>query len=92
MSEEELRKIAEKRADEKIKFYRDLYGFIIANVFFFVLNIITGLDKLWFYWITIIWGIVLLCHFLKTFVFNENKLDDTRREKMIEKEIEKMKK
>ena len=92
MSEEELRKIAEKRADEKIKFYRDLYGFIIANIIFIALNLIFSPKTLWFYWITILWGIILLCHFLKTFVFNENKLDDTRREKMIQKEMEKMKK
>ncbi|MDO5859396.1 2TM domain-containing protein [Methanobrevibacter sp.] len=91
MSENELYKKAERRADEKIGFYRHLYSFIIVNVIFIIMNVIFFKGDWWFYWITGFWGIGLIFHFLKTFVLNE-KLDGDYRDKMIEKEMEKMKK
>lgn len=90
MSDENLYKIAEKRADEKIGFYKHLLSFIIANACLFALNAITSFGEWWFYWITGFWGIGLLAHFLRTFLFT-NKLEDNR-DQMIQKEIEKMKK
>lgn len=90
MSEEELYRKAKKKAEEKIHFYKHLYGFIAANIFFIIINIISGGD-LWFYWVTFPWAIILILHFLKVFVFAE-KLDDEYKDKMIEKEMEKMRK
>ena len=91
MSEEDLRRRAEKRADEKIGFYRHLYSFICVNIMFIVMNLVFSPGKWWFYWITGFWAIGLIGHFLKVFVFAE-KLDDNYRDNMIEKEMEKMKK
>ncbi len=91
MSEEDLYRRAEKRADEKIKFYHHLYSFVGVNVMFIIMNIIFSPSEWWFYWITCFWGIGLIIHFLKVFVFAE-KLDNNYRDKMIEKEMEKMKK
>lgn len=94
MSEDDLYRRAEKRADEKIGFYRHLYSFIGVNIFLFVVNLVTNFyghnSDWWFYWITIFWGIGLVFHFLRTFVF-PNKLEDNR-DKMIEKEMEKLRK
>jgi hypothetical protein len=45
----------------------------------------------WFYWVTLFWGIGLVSHYLKTFVFFE-KFDEKYRDQMIEKEMEKMRK
>lgn len=90
MSEDDLYRRAEKRADEKIGFYKHLYSFIGANLVLFVLNAITSWGEWWFYWITLFWGIGLVIHFLKTFVLI-GKLEDNRDE-MIRKEMEKMKK
>ena len=94
MSESELYKRAEKRVDEKIGFYRHLYSFIGGNVVLIITNVVTnitsGETSWWFYWVTVFWGIGLLSHFLKVFVFSA-KLDDNR-EKMIENEMRKMKK
>ena len=94
MSEDNLYRIAEKRVDEKIGFYRHLYSFVGVNAFLFIVNLITNFlshsNEWWFYWITIFWGIGLLIHFLKTFVFTKS-LED-KRDKMIKKEMEKMKK
>ena len=94
---EDLYKKAEKRADAKLGFYHHLYGFITGNVILFVLNAITSFGNWfspgnwWFLYITALWGIGLIIHFLKVFVFSA-KLDDDYRDQMIEKEMEKMKK
>lgn len=91
MSDDNLYKKAEKRADEKIGFYRHLYSFITVNVILIIMNLITSPGEWWFYWITVFWGIGLIGHFLKVFVFAP-KIDGDYRDKMIEKEMEKMKK
>ena len=91
MSDKELRSKAEKRADEKIGFYRHLHSFITVNIIFIIMNVIFSPGEWWFYWITGFWGIGLITHFLKVFVFNK-KLDENYRDKMIEKEMGKMKK
>ncbi|MBE6506251.1 MAG: 2TM domain-containing protein [Methanobrevibacter sp.] len=91
MSEDELYRKAEKRVDDKIGFYRHLYSFISVNIIFFVMNLVFSPGEWWFYWITALWGIGLIFHFLRTFVFSR-KLDEGTRDRMIEKEMEKMKK
>ena len=90
MSDEELYRRAEKRVDEKIGFYRHLYSFVTVNVILFAINALTSFGDWWFYWVTIFWGIGLVAHFVKTFVVT-GKFDENR-DKMIEKEVEKMKK
>lgn len=96
MSDDELYRRAERRADEKIGFYKHLYSFIGVNILLFVINAVTNFlnpgneGGWWFFWITIFWGIGLVVHFLKIFVFN-NRLEDNR-EQMIENEMKKMKK
>ena len=54
------------------------------------MNIVFSPGEWWFYWVTAFWSIGLLIHFLKTFVFSK-KLDEDYRDRMIEKEMEKMK-
>ena len=90
MSDDDLYRRAEKRADEKIGFYKHLGSFITVNVILLAINVLTSPGEWWFYWITVFWGIGLLAHFLRTFIFN-GRLDDNR-DKMIEKEMEKLKK
>lgn len=90
MNEDELYKKAAKRADEKISFNKHLYAFIGINVFLFIINLIFSPGNWWFYWITLLSGVILLFKFLKTFVLND-KLEDNRDE-MIEKEMEKLRK
>lgn len=91
MSEDELYQRAARRADEKIKFYRHLYSFVAVNIMFIIMNAVFSPGEWWFYWVTVFWGIGLIIHFLKVFVFAE-KLENEHREKMIQKEMEKMKK
>ena len=91
MSENELYDRAEKRVDEKMGFYRHLYSFIAVNIILIVINVLFSRGEWWFYWVTLFWGIGLVSHYLKTFVFFE-KFDDNYRDQMIEKEMEKMRK
>ncbi len=90
MSEKDLYRKAEKRADEKIGFYHHLYAFITVNIAFIIMNVLFSPGEWWFYWITGLWAIGLIFHFLKAFVFVEKI--DIDRDKLIEKEMEKMKK
>lgn len=89
MSDEMYEKAA-KRADEKIAFQRHLYSYICVNIILFVINAVTSFGDWWFYWVTIFWGIGLIAHFLRVYGFG-NSLED-KRDEMIEKELEKMKK
>ena len=91
MSESELYSRAERRVDEKMGFYRHLYSFIAVNIILIIINVLFSRGEWWFYWVTLFWGIGLVSHYLKTFVFFE-KFDEKYRDQMIEKEMEKMKK
>ena len=91
MSESELYSRAEKRVDEKMGFYRHLYSFIAVNIILIIINVLFSRGEWWFYWVTLFWGIGLVSHYLKTFVFFE-KFDEEYRDQMIEKEMEKMRK
>ena len=90
MSESEIYKRAEKRVDEKMGFYRHLYSYVAVNVILIVINVLFSRGEWWFYWVSLFWGIGLVSHYLKTFVFFE-RFDEKYRDKMIEKEMEKMK-
>ncbi len=48
-------------------FYIHLSIYIIVNFGLFVINMLSGSDKLWFYWPIIGWGIGLLFHGLLVF-------------------------
>ena len=91
MVEENLYNLAERRVDEKIGFYRHLYSFIVVNVILLIINVLFSKGDWWFYWVTIFWGIGLVSHFIKTFIVFD-KFEDKHRERMIEKEMEKMRK
>ena len=75
MSESELYSRAEKRVDEKMGFYRHLYSFIAVNIILIIINVLFSRGEWWFYWVTLFWGIGLVSHYLKTFVFFEKLLE-----------------
>lgn len=58
---------ARKQARDERGFYSHLFVFICVNIFFFVLNLIQGLDHLWFFWPTLGWGIGVFFHWLGVF-------------------------
>lgn len=87
MDEDKLYEKAEKRVDEKIGFYRHLYSYITVNIILIVVNRLTNPDSFWFLCITIFWGIGLVSHYAKVFLFSGEY-----KENLIEKEMEEMRK
>lgn len=50
-----------QRKVRKLKgFYSQLASFIVVNLMLLLINLAISPDHLWFYWVTIIWGIFLV--------------------------------
>ncbi|MCH9609492.1 MAG: hypothetical protein S4CHLAM45_10140 [Chlamydiales bacterium] len=81
------------RAKERIKrirtFYTNLITFVIVNLILLGINLITDPQNLWFYWITIIWGIVLIIQAINTFTLKNPVLGDEWEERKIKKMMDK---
>lgn len=82
---------AEKRANEKIDFFKHLYSYLVVNFILFALNFLTSPNDWWFLWVVLFWGIGLISHFLRVYVIGEKFLGGYR-EKMVEKEMENIRK
>ena len=68
-SEQDLRAIARKRAEEKVGFYVHLAIYIVINTGLWLLWFITSPDSFpWPAFVTLFWGIGLASHGVGTFV------------------------
>jgi hypothetical protein len=65
--EDERYKAAKARVQQLRAFYTHLATFVVINIFLIVLNLITDPDELWFYWVTLGWGVGLVLHGLQVF-------------------------
>jgi hypothetical protein len=61
---------AKKRVEEIKGFYGNLISYIVFNLFFFILNMLTSPNELWFYWPLLGWGIGVLFHGMKVFNYS----------------------
>ena len=74
-----------------------LYCYIIVNVCLFFINLSeihgnwTDLHQWWFLWVTVLWGVWLIFHYIKVFVLHD-RFDDDWMEEKIQKEMDKMRK
>lgn len=91
MIEEKLYDRAEKKVDEKIKFYRHIFSYVLVNVLLCVVNYVCTPNDWWVQWVIIFWGIGLLINCLKVYVLYD-LFDNLYRDNMIEKEMAKMRK
>lgn len=83
----DLRKVAERRAEEKLGFYVHFTVYIAVNAMLFLIWLFATKGFPWFLFPLGGWGIGIFFHFLSAFVF-------TRRlilERLTEKELEKLK-
>jgi len=80
---------AKKRVKELKDFYRNLVTYIVINVILIIINLVTNPGKLWFYWVTIFWGIAILIHASKTFILKDKFLGEEWEEKKIKEILEK---
>ena len=89
---DEKREDAKKRLEElkELKdFYRKLITYVAVNIGIIIINLVKSPDNLWFYWVTIFWGIGILFHARNIFVPNSKFLGKEWREKQIKKRMKK---
>lgn len=85
-----LRQLAEKRADAKIKFYKSFMIYIIVNAFSAIINALYTPQFWWVLFPVFFWGIGVFVKFLNAFVVMD-KFDTLEyRERKIEEEMEKL--
>jgi uncharacterized membrane protein YvlD (DUF360 family) len=87
-----LRVLAEQRADAKIKFFKNFKAYVIVNAILAVINAIFTPDFWWVLFPVFFWGIGVLVDFLKAFVFNDRFDTEDYRERKIQEEMEKLRK
>jgi len=83
---------AKKRVEELKSFYGNLATYVAINAILIIINLVTSPGSLWFYWVTIFWGIGILIHASKVFIFKGFKgkfLGEEWEEKKIKEILEK---
>lgn len=88
MNDERYEK-AKKRVDELKKFYGNLVTYVAINIILIIINLVTSPGSLWFYWVTIFWGIALLLHASRVFILRGKLLGEEWEEKKIRELMEK---
>ncbi len=66
-NDDERREQIAARVRRMREFYTTLTTYIFVNLLLLAINLLTNPHKLWFYWVTVIWGIVLLFQAMKIF-------------------------
>ncbi|MDO5823373.1 2TM domain-containing protein [Methanobrevibacter sp.] len=90
--DDSLRVTAEKRADAKIKFYKDFIIYIIVNLLLAAVNFTFTPEFWWVLFPAFFWGIAVFDGFLKAFVFSAKFDTAEYREQKIQEEMEKLRK
>lgn len=85
MTEEEMRRKAERRAHAKLGFRSHLVTYVIVNLGLAVLNLGTSPHYLWFLWAAGGWGIGLVAHGVSVYLDGSHL-----RERMIAEEMERL--
>ena len=78
-----------RRVKELKDFYRNLFTYIGVNIFLIIINLITSPGSLWFYWVTIFWGIGIVLHASKVFILKDKFFGKEWEEKKIKEMMEK---
>jgi|ERR1700733_4802754 len=76
LKDDEKYKRAQARVGKIRSFYSSLITFVWVNILLLVINLVTSPFSLWFYWVTIIWGVVLIFQALKTFTIRDRFLGE----------------
>ncbi len=80
---------AKRRVKELKDFYRNLMTYVAVNILLIVINLITSPDRLWFFWVTIFWGIGIVLHASRVFILKGKFLGKEWEEKKIKEIMEK---
>lgn len=90
-TEEEKYKRIQARVRRVRNFYSNLLTFFFVNILLLVINLLFNPHNLWFYWVTIIWGIVLIFEAIKIFTLKNRFLSDEWEQKKIKELMDKEK-
>jgi hypothetical protein len=69
-TEEERYYQAKKRVEQIKGFYGNLISYIVLNIFFLILNVVTSPNHLWFYWPLLWWGLGVIFHGMRVFGYS----------------------
>ena len=83
--DEEYRR-ARRRVRRTMGFYRHVSTFVSVILVLLIIDIVTGTDDFWVQWVALVWGIILLLHFLNVHVF-DTILGREAEARMIEREM-----
>lgn len=86
MDEEERYKRAKARVEELREFYEHLIVYVIVNIMLVVINLVTSPDTLWFYWVTVFWGIGLIWHAISVYGKQDKEWEEKKIKEIMEKE------
>jgi len=75
-----------KRVKEIKGFYSNLITYLVVNAVLVIINLVTSPNKLWFYWVTIFWGIGIIFSAYNVFLRKGRFLGEDWEEKKV-KEI-----
>lgn len=86
----DLRSRAEKRVDNKIKFYMNFAIYVVVNAFLAIINWIYTPEYWWVLFPVFFWGIGIFVKFLQAFVLSDKFDSEEYRERKIQEELEKL--
>jgi len=90
--ENERYKKAQARVRRIRGFYSSVITFVLVNLLLLIINLITNPHRLWFWWVTVIWGIVLIIQAINIFTIKDHFLGEEWEQKKIRDLMEKDKK
>ena len=86
MDEEERYKRAKERVEELKEFYEHLTIYIGVNITLVIINLVTSPNALWFYWVTVFWGIGIIWHAIGVYGKLGKKWEEKKIKELMEKE------
>ena len=90
MTEDEIRKLAQRRVAAKKGFFSHLIVYIVINAMLAVIWAVSGGGYMWFLWVAGPWGMALIFHAVGTFAFPRE--GGSWEDAEIRKEIDRIKK
>ncbi len=67
MEDNEKINYARKRVEELKGFYSHLFSYILVNIILLLIDVFVSSGPLWFYWVTLFWGIGIMSHAMNVF-------------------------
>jgi hypothetical protein len=92
MTEETERKKVEARVKKMRNFYSSLITYVIVNIILIIINLVFSPHSLWFYWVSLFWGIAIVLQGINTFSIKDRFLGEEWEKKKINELMGKRKK